>query len=193
MQKVYLMRHGEVENPHQLWYGNMKGFPLSANGREQIRTASEKLNGTGPYIAALSYSPRQRTTQSAEIAARVLDAGDVVADEELHEWLTGAWEGRPAKDLYEKSGYYGTPMRIPGPETLVDMAKRIRKVVDKLRGKHPDGDILIVGHREPLVSYMMSLLKQPWEKIHDFDMPYAAVWKIVFDEKNNASGIERVA
>jgi broad specificity phosphatase PhoE len=193
MQTVYLMRHGEVDNPHDVWYGNLKGFPMSARGREQVRLAAEKLRATGPYIAALSYSPRLRTTQSAEIAARVLDAGDVVADEDLHEWQTGAWEGRPAKDLYEKSGYYGTPMRIPGPETLEDMAKRVRKVVDKLRRKHQDGDILIVGHREPLVSYLMALLRRPWEKIHDFEMPHAAVWKIKFDDKNGTSGIERVA
>jgi len=192
MQTVYLMRHGEVENPHDIWYGNLKGFPLSAAGREQIKKAAEKLKATGVYVTTLVHSPRLRTTQSAEVAAHVLDVGDVVADDRLREWHTGSWEGRPTKDLYEKSGYFGTPMRIPGPETLEDMSARVREAVDQARRKHPDGDILIVGHREPLASFMMALLKQKWEKIHDFDLPRAAVWKIVYDDKSRVSGVQRV-
>ena len=42
---IHLVRHAEVQNPDNIWYGHLEGFSLSARGRETAEAAAvEALN-----------------------------------------------------------------------------------------------------------------------------------------------------
>jgi broad specificity phosphatase PhoE len=70
MTVVFLVRHGEVENPGGIRYGRLPGFGLSARGREQAQAAAEELKGKG--ARALVSSPLQRAVETAEIIGTAL-------------------------------------------------------------------------------------------------------------------------
>ena len=70
MTTIYLVRHGEYENPDYLFPGRSSGFPLSARGREQVCKLADYF--VKKPIAALFSSPLLRTMQSAEIISRTI-------------------------------------------------------------------------------------------------------------------------
>ena len=71
MTTLYLVRHGEVDNPQGIIYGRLPGFGLSDRGREQIARAAEILRANGPPTV-LYASPLQRAQESAAILSEQL-------------------------------------------------------------------------------------------------------------------------
>ena len=43
IKSIYLVRHGEVYNPHNIIYGNLPGYSLSKNGILQIQNVADQL------------------------------------------------------------------------------------------------------------------------------------------------------
>jgi broad specificity phosphatase PhoE len=151
---VHLTRHGEVENPQHLVYADLPGFRLSERGRVEAKEIARYLSSS-PIVAVWS-SPLERAIATAQaIAAR--HQLPVRIDQELTEWrLSGRWSGIAWDDL---------PARLPGeleaylahpwdlnftPETLSELADRIGGVAQRLAERHPEGDVVIVGHQDPL-------------------------------------------
>lgn len=151
---VHLVRHGEVHNPKHLVYADLPGFGLGERGRLQARAAGRYL-ASSPVVSVWS-SPLERALETAHlIAAR--HRLHVRVDEGLTEWhLSGRWAGVKWEEL---------PIRMPGeleaylehpwdlsftPETLEALAERIAQVATRLDAAHPHGDIVIVGHQDPI-------------------------------------------
>lgn len=192
MASIYFLRHGDVENPESVWYGNLPGFPLSEKGRRQIQETAHRFAELKTPIAAIIRSPNLRAQQSADIAAKILGITKIFDDDRLRDWRTDDWEGTDYHHLVHDSGYYATPPRIPWREKLEDMAARVKATVSEARVKFPDQNLLFVGHREPFVSYIMSETGEPFEKIHDFDMPKGSVWKVDYDKDGKVIKTEHI-
>ncbi len=62
-----LVRHGEVDNPDNVVYGDLPGFGLSECGFRQATSVGERLSSLG--IAAVYASPLQRATETAAAIA----------------------------------------------------------------------------------------------------------------------------
>jgi len=60
---ISFVRHGEVYNPDNIFYGRLSGFRLSDNGNYQAVQAAETLNGS--QLAAIFSSPLLRARQTA--------------------------------------------------------------------------------------------------------------------------------
>ena len=105
---VYLMRHGEVDNPTHILYGRLPGFYLSAAGEHQARSAGRWL--ADKNLTAIYTSPMERAQQSAGIVAGFLDSLTPAADDRLIEVLT-PYQGRPTAELAGRrvGPVYGQP------------------------------------------------------------------------------------
>ncbi len=176
---VHLTRHGEVENPKHLVYADLPGFRLSAVGRLQAKEAARYL-AARPVVAVWS-SPLERAIETAQfIAAR--HQLPVRVDEQLTEWhLSSRWSGIQWEDL---------PNRLPGEleaylerpwdldftsETLEDLAERIADVAALLSERYLDGDVVIVGHQDPIQAARLRLTGADHRRQQDGKPGHAAV------------------
>jgi broad specificity phosphatase PhoE len=180
--RIFLMRHGRVENPRGLLYGSLPGFPLSAAGKRGIRTLAEEMKDAVGAIRFLRSSPALRARETAEIASEVLGVENLAVDLRLAEWGMGTWEGKPLIEFQRRSGYYDRPLRTDGMEDLASLADRVIAAIEDARAACAGGSALLVSHREPLVAALLSLQNRPWEEIHDVDFPVASVWEIVYTD-----------
>jgi broad specificity phosphatase PhoE len=60
---VYVVRHGEVENPQKILYGRQPGWRLSQRGQEMAKAVSDW--STELDLGALHVSPLQRAQETA--------------------------------------------------------------------------------------------------------------------------------
>lgn len=168
---VHLVRHGEVENPHNTVYADLPGFNLSARGRRQAAWAGNTL--ASHPIRAVYTSPLDRAVETAsEIADRHNLACTVVPD--LSEWeLMNRWRGLPWPELDryrpgELDTYLTSPLRMDfSPETVEELAARVGGTVLALAESHPDHEIVIVCHQDPIQSARLMLTGRSLALLHE--------------------------
>ncbi len=151
---VHLLRHGEVENPDHVVYAGLPGFHLTDRGRRQAREAARFLGGR-PIVAVWS-SPLERALETAAVVAARFGL-PVLVDDDLTEWRLAdrwagiVWEDLPAVLPGELEAYLSTPEDLPfSPESLGELADRIREVLLRIRARHREGDVVVVSHQDPI-------------------------------------------
>ena len=167
---IHLVRHGEVHNPDHLVYADLSGFGLSELGRRQAREAARYL-GSAPVVAVWS-SPLQR---ALETAAPIADRAGVPisVDERLTEWVmlrrwAGVrWDDLPAERPGELEAYLDAPASADlGEESLAGLGRRISEVVRELDLRHPQGDVVVVGHQDPTQAARLTLTGGDLSTLH---------------------------
>ncbi|MFA6099325.1 MAG: histidine phosphatase family protein [Patescibacteria group bacterium] len=177
---VYLVRHGRVENPDKIEYGRLPGFNLSQLGREQAAAIGQEILKAKIDICSIVSSPLERAVQTSEIISQAIGV-PFKTDERLTEWDQGPWEGKTTKEFASQSGYYNVPMKMEGLEPHEEAAVRVLAVVKELVDICAGKIVLIVSHRESMVSAVLKLQGKDYSLIHDLDMPVASVWELVFE------------
>lgn len=143
---IHLVRHCEVENPDNIWYGRLAGFPLSEAGRRRAALLAEHF-ATHP-LAAVYSSPMERAQETAAPIA----AGqglEVVTCTELIEVLSYL-QGQPADQrvLFKLRNlrYFVNPLRPTWGEPYRSVAARMVRAVEAIRLAHPDQEVVAVSH-----------------------------------------------
>ncbi len=154
--KYFLLRHGQalsnVNNVISCW--PEKGeFPLTEEGKKQIKKASEELSLKN--IDYIYSSDILRTKQSAEIVSKKLGV-DVLYDERLREYNVGIFNGKP---IAEYSKNFSDQMKrfenkAEEGETYNDIKKRIKSFVDEKENKFEGKNILIISHQIPIIMFL---------------------------------------
>lgn|GEM_PF-2792462 len=170
--KVFLVRHGNVQNPKHIIYGYLP-LPLSAKGRVEAKRAGALLKKQN--IAAIFVSPQKRTQESAKIISQAISKGKIKPQVEkgLRETALGHFfeklNGQQAKEKYPKicRDYQRYPARTKvGGENLAKMAERVLKVVAKGLKKYPGQNIVFVSHQDPIVAALLKLSKRDFNDLH---------------------------
>jgi broad specificity phosphatase PhoE len=164
--RVFLTRHGEAEYETPLWMDH--GGSLTALGRSQARELGEKLRSE--RIARVYTSTISRAVQTAELAAERLGV-DVTVREGLIELAMGEALGTPAD-----SGFFDEAMaawvagdveaKAPGSESAVEIAERVRRVLDDLADTHRGESIVVVSHGAAIVATLSVLAFEPGRSPH---------------------------
>ena len=156
--QIYLIRHGAVENPNDVVYGRMPGFPLSEVGREQIRQLAEVLRSKGVRFEAIYSSPLQRALQTAQILKEELDLANIKINEELIDTAVPGIEGKPM-DVIKAAEYdnFKPEFRVAGSESPQDIIARMSKFCDWLRQNHQGETVAVVTHGDPSRLLLFSL------------------------------------
>jgi broad specificity phosphatase PhoE len=154
--KVYLLRHGEVENPNNIFYGRLPGFHLSEKGRRHVRITAEKLKDKA--IKKIYTSPLERAVETARIVQEVLglNGDDVIIDDRLIESENSKWQGTDL-DYFKKTVVFGmSPRTQKEMELVTDAGNRVLSVVNG-PVKQVGNDAVIVSHGDPLVGVLINL------------------------------------
>ncbi|OPY58215.1 MAG: Phosphoserine phosphatase 1 [Pelotomaculum sp. PtaU1.Bin035] len=160
--RIFFVRHGETA-----WNALMKlqghaDVSLSDRGREQVELLARRL--AGEKIHCFYSSDLSRACETAEIIAKPhrLNIKTVPA---LREINFGVWEGLTIQEIKEVFAdeikmWWANPLstRIPGGETLNDVAERSVGAVKKIIGDHSDENIVIVSHGGTIRSIIGSVL-----------------------------------
>jgi broad specificity phosphatase PhoE len=140
---VWLVRHGATEWSEAGRHTGRTDLPLTAAGERSARDLAEVL--TERSFQLVLTSPLERSRRTAILAG----FGDAEADEDLVEWGYGDYEGVTTPAIRESvPGWTVWTHPCPGGESADDIARRLDRVIDRVRAA--DGDSLLFGHGHAL-------------------------------------------
>lgn len=159
--EIMLVRHGETEwNVGEVFRGRAD-IDLDETGRKQAELLAEYLNHN--RIEAVYSSPLQRALHTAGAIAGHHRLEVQIASG-LNDLDFGAWEGLPVKevrnkypDLFALWADQPEKVRLPGGETLNDVMRRAREVVDQAVNRY-QGTVVLVTHRVVIKILVCALL-----------------------------------
>jgi ribose 5-phosphate isomerase len=138
--RLYLARHGETEWTVARRHTGRTDLPLTPTGERQARALGLQLAGVS-FDRVLS-SPLDRALTTAHLAG----FGDrVEPSDALLEMDYGQYEGLTTPEIRaRRQGWDLFRDGCPGGETVEDVAKRVRPLLELLA--HGDGNALLFGH-----------------------------------------------
>lgn len=141
--KLYVARHGETEWNAQNKICGRTDLPLNERGKEQARQLADRMEHIP--IDRIIASPMQRAGQTAAAVSEKLGI-PVQTDPRLIEQNFGAYEGldRATPEYLANKRMFA--YRYPGGESQMDVAYRVYSLIEELKGKYPDENILLVCH-----------------------------------------------
>ena len=174
---VHLVRHGEVENPQGLVYGALPHFGLSSRGQRQAELAARHLANLP--LGAVWSSPLERALRTAEAIARPHRL-PVEVDSDLVEWDHQGWTGLRWDQLSEErpgqlEAYLRDPTQLDfAGETIAELARRIVNAITRAAGA-TRGDLVVVGHQDPLQAGRLKLTGRPLRQLHQDPPGHASI------------------
>jgi broad specificity phosphatase PhoE len=148
--RLLLVRHGESTwNAGRRIQGQLDP-PLSARGLAQAQEVAERF--AGHRLEGLYCSDLDRASRTAELIGAAVGL-EPVNDPGLREIALGAWEGKTREELIEEYPELWERWSrepdwdlVPGGEGAGPFAERVDATLERLRERHPRGDVLCVTH-----------------------------------------------
>ncbi|MFN8376855.1 MAG: histidine phosphatase family protein [Anaerolineae bacterium] len=140
--EILLVRHGEVHNPQQVYYGRLPNFRLSDNGRRQAQAAAEALSDVP--LDALFSSPQPRAQETAGFITARKPQLTLQTHHLLNE-VYSPWDGTAHSVMEQRS--YDLYTDSPSPyEQPADIVRRAREFMAWARREHSGERIAAVTH-----------------------------------------------
>ncbi|MCL5093958.1 MAG: histidine phosphatase family protein [Patescibacteria group bacterium] len=179
---IYLVRHTEVENPLNIVYSRLPGFPLSKKGREEAKRLAEYFSTV--KLDAIYSSPLLRTKETAEIIAWPHNLKIKYSDQ-ITEWEFGIWSGvkKETRDpeMVEIFNEKVTKFTIKGAETVLEIQKRVLDFLYLILKEQSGQNILVVSHGGPLSILLNTLLKKDFDPVNSYLVNLGSVTKLSFE------------
>lgn len=157
MTGVYLIRHGEINNPRNLMYGGTLDLPLNDKGRSQMSNLSEFLQNQGVHPDVVYTSHLSRAKESGQILVERFGVA-VVKDERLGDNKIPQFAGLTQEEKEAKfSGREEFDPTLEGHESKEEVARRMRFAFDDIVRKYEGKTVFIVSHGDPLRLLLHSL------------------------------------
>ncbi|MDD5722247.1 MAG: histidine phosphatase family protein [Syntrophales bacterium] len=149
--RLYLIRHGQVSNFSGGTYNGHKDVDITAYGVRQMEAIAARLSGE--VLAGVYCSDLIRTQRGADIIAARHDGLVPQSLPALRELDVKLWEGLDADGVEEGfPGAFdawreqGAEYRIPGGESIRDLAGRVIPALRKILGAHDGENVVLVAH-----------------------------------------------
>jgi broad specificity phosphatase PhoE len=166
---LHLIRHGRSDASSTTMIDTPRGPqwdpPLDELGREQAGRLAVRLGLLAPPPAAVYCSPLRRARETIEPYAERAGV-EIRFDEGLVEANIGGWEGRPFEEIVASDEDILPLVRAsraiwshaPGGERIDPFRERVRRAVDRIVDRHPDGDLVVICHGGVINAYVGPLL-----------------------------------
>lgn len=185
MTRLILIRHGESTwNLTGRYQGNID-TELSERGVQQAACVSERLKDVS--LDAIYSSPLRRAFHTA-IAVALPHSLDIQVDEDLIEIDHGAWNGLLKEEVEKRYGpllerWLQTPSRVkmPGGESLGDVARRVQKALGRIAAAHPQGAVAICSHDAVLKTIVALSLGMDLDNFWGIRLDNASITIIDYD------------
>lgn len=176
MLTIYLARHGQDQDNANAILNGHRDMPLTDKGLEQAGLVAAELLQSGIHFDKIYASPLQRAFKTAEIIADSVGAEVPEKMPELIERDFGVMTGKPQNQIEELCApniiktdtitYFLSP---EGAETFPGLVKRGQKILEIIRSKHKDGNILLVCHGDIGKMIYCAFYNLNWQEIlHKF-------------------------
>jgi probable phosphoglycerate mutase len=160
---IIFLRHGQAKNNlERILTGRTPGVPLTEKGIDQAEKAAKFLEHMN--ISAIYSSPIERAKHTAEIVGKH-NSLDVTIDDRLIELDMGKFTGVPYDEIFTSHGnvfmkFYNGELEIAhnGVETFSEVKKRILGIVDHVIEKHPDQNVVLVTHMDPIKAMLSTIV-----------------------------------
>jgi len=161
--QIIFLRHAQAKNnTERILAGRTEGVPLTDTGIKQAEQTAQLLKHMN--ISAIYSSPIERAKHTAEIAGKY-NSLDITIDDRLNELDMGKFTGMPYDEIFNSHGnvfmkFYNGELEIAhnGVETFPDVKKRILGIVDHVIEKHPDENVLLVTHMDPIKAMLSTIV-----------------------------------
>ncbi len=142
---LYYIRHGQTAHNTSHVYGGEIDVELNENGKIQAKEAGKKLEGT--KIDIVFCSPLTRTRQTLD-GLNLNKNIPVIYDERLVERREGSLVGKTITNEFIHDVYLNldTTEHYDGLEPIKDAFVRVHALLDEIKEKYKDKNILIVAH-----------------------------------------------
>ena len=180
MGSIIFLRHGQAKNnTERVLAGRTPGVPLTEEGVEQSEKAAKFLEEMN--ISAIYSSPIERAKNTAEIVGKH-NSIDVRIDDRLIELDMGKFTGKPYDEIFSSHGnvfmkFYRGELEIAhnGVETFEEVKKRIRDMVDHVIDNHPDENVVLVTHMDPIKAMLSTVVSFSPENLYELIIPNASL------------------
>ena len=195
MGQIIFLRHGQAKNnTERILAGRTEGVPLTEVGIEQAKHTAELLEHMN--ISAIYSSPIQRAKHTAEIVGQH-NSIDVTIDDRLIELDMGKFTGMPYDEIINSHGnvfmkFYNGELEIAhnGVETFFDVKKRVLGIVDHVISSHPDENVVLVTHMDPIKAMLSTIVDLSATNL--FELIIANASLNIFREKNRKFSLSGV-
>ena len=161
--KLYFLRHGQTSfSRDNAFCGAGLNPDLTADGLEMAKAFAAAYQAT-PWSAVYA-SPLRRTVATAEPLCAALGLKMELRDD-LMEIRFGKWEGKSIPDVdrefhddyirWSADPAWNSPTE---GEPSVAIARRALQVIEEIKQRFEDGDVLIVSHKATIRIILCSLL-----------------------------------
>lgn len=184
--KVYLVRHGETAWSISGQHTGRTDIPLTERGEQAAQGLRAGLKAL--RFVQVFTSPLQRAKQTAELAG--FD-GVAEPNPDLMEWDYGDYEGWRTVDIRsERPGWGLFENGCPGGETLLDVAARAERVIDRIRAL--ESNVLVFAHRDILRILIARWIALPALEARRLDLATASVSTLGYDHGLDEPVIHRL-
>ena len=160
---IIFLRHGQAtNNTERILAGRTPGVPLTKTGIKQAKNIAKYLKPLN--ISKIYSSPIERAQKTAEIVAKH-NSVDYTIDNRLIEIDMGKFTGMPYDKIIASNGnvflkfYQGeTEIAHNGVETFAEVKKRVLDIIDFVTKEHPDQNVLLVTHMDPIKAMLSTVL-----------------------------------
>jgi len=177
--RLYLIRHGEVEERYHRVFGGRIDMELSPRGHEQAHKTAEYLRAV--RFDAIYASPMKRVQQTAAPLLAQYGFAPTVLDD-LREVDFGAWTGLTWQQVHEQFQTHAhdwlhalEEAAIPGAESGSQYRARIEPCVRQILHGRAGQQIAVVCHGGVIRMMLAILLELPLPKMSGLDVEYGSV------------------
>ena len=180
MGSIIFLRHGQAKNnTERILAGRTPGVPLTEKGIDQAEKAAKFLEDMN--ISAIYSSPIQRAKNTAEIVGKH-NSVDIKIDDRLIELDMGKFTGVPYDEIFSSHGnvfmkFYKGELEIAhnGVETFADVKKRVLGIVDHVIENHPDENVVLVTHMDPIKAMLSTVVSLSPENLFELIIANASL------------------
>ncbi len=179
--RLLIARHGQTKHNLDHRYQGITDAPLNQTGLSQSHKLADRLSNE--KIDVIYSSDLIRCVQTAELS--------INKDERLREIYFGKWEGMSyneiqaqSPDLLEK--WMADPAHVspPNGETLIQLAVRVKSIVDEMKTRHTDQTSLIVTHGGVIRALLCISLDIDLNRHSQFESATGSVSELSFYEES---------
>lgn len=147
--RLILVRHGESEGNQVRRFSLSADIGLTELGVEQARAAGRRIARHFQATTVVASSFRRARLTADLIAGEIGHSAEVLIEDDLRERSIGelagqAYDSMHSHPTYDPQRYW--EWRPPGGESLVDVAARAGRVLDRLIASYPAEDVVVVSH-----------------------------------------------
>jgi len=177
---IIFLRHGQAtNNTKRVLAGRTPGVPLTEKGVDQAEKAAKFLEEMN--VSAIYSSPIERAQDTAEIIGKH-NSIDVRIDDRLIELDMGKFTGMPYDEIFSSHGnvfmkFYNGELEIAhnGVETFADVKKRVIGMVDHVIENHPDENVVLVTHMDPIKAMLSTIVSLSPENLYELIIANASL------------------